>query len=213
MKIKNIIFDFGGVLLNLDYQKTQDAFVGLGVTNFADFYSQTNANPLFGDLEKGLVPADEFYHAFRRQTGHNLETEVIKTAWCAMLLGFRARSFAFLDEIRQQGYKVFLLSNTNAIHFDVFHRMFAEQHPHRAFESYFDYPYYSHLIHQRKPDEAAYEHVLNAEKLVAAETLFVDDTYKNIPPAEAVGMQVCHLHSNGLIEERLAYLLEENPKA
>lgn len=209
MKVKNIVFDFGGVLLNVDYQKTQDAFVALGVTNFEDFYSQTNANPLFADLEKGLIPADEFYHAFRRQTGHNLDRDVIKKAWCAMLVSFRPKSFEFLDQLREKGYKVFLLSNTNAIHFEVFHQMFAEQHPHRSFESYFNMPYYSHLIHERKPDTAAYQYVLDAENLVAEESMFVDDTFKNIPPAQLVGMQVCHLHSNGLIEKELAWLLDD----
>jgi putative hydrolase of the HAD superfamily len=209
MKIKNIIFDFGGVLLNIDYQKTKNAFAELGVTNFDAFYSQTNANPLFADLEKGLIPADEFYYAFERATQLNLERHLIEKAWNAMLLGFRPKSFDFVDQLRENGYKVFLLSNTNAIHFGAFHKMFAEQHPHRSFESYFDYPYYSHLIHQRKPDLAAYQYVLDEQNLVAEETIFVDDTYKNIPPAEELHMQVCHLHTNGIIEERLAWLLED----
>jgi glucose-1-phosphatase len=208
MKIKNIIFDFGGVLLNVDYQKTQDAFVALGVTNFEEFYSQTNANPLFADLEKGLVPANEFYLAFQKATGLHIDRHLVQQAWCAMLINFRPKSFEFLDKLREKGYKIYLLSNTNAIHFDAFHRMFAEQHPHRSFESYFDVPYYSHLIHQRKPDAAAYQFVMDAHNMKPEESLFVDDTYKNIPPAEALGMQVCHLHTNGIIEERLSWLLD-----
>ena len=207
MNIKNIIFDFGGVLLNLDYQKTQDAFVALGVTNFEEFYSQTNANPLFANLEKGLVPPEEFYVAFEKATGLFVDRHLIDKAWCAMLLGFRPKSFEFVDKLREKGYGVYLLSNTNVIHFDAFHRMFAKQHPHRSFESYFDVPYYSHLIHERKPDAAAYQYVLDTHKMLPEETLFVDDTYKNIPPAEALGMQVCHLQTNEIIEDRLAWLL------
>src|SRR6185437_709528 len=108
--IENIIFDLGGVLLDIDYNLTRAAFEKLGVTNFDDMYSQANADKLFQKLETGSIDEEEFYTQLNNSTGMNLSTEEIKEAWNAMLLTFREDSLKFLEQLKGK-YKIFLLSN------------------------------------------------------------------------------------------------------
>ena len=99
-KIENIIFDLGGVILDVDYNLTRAAFEKLGVANFDEMYSQANANKLFQKLETGEIDEAEFYKELNDCTGLHLSTEEIKKAWNAMLLSFREGSLQFLEEIR-----------------------------------------------------------------------------------------------------------------
>src|SRR5437763_1201162 len=119
--IKAIIFDFGGVILNIDYDRTARAFQQLGVNDFNDMYSQKKANPLFKQLEEGKLNEDEFYNAFRRSTHLELTDQQIKFAWNALLLGYREQALHTLKAIKQK-YKLYLLSNTNIIHHTEFNK-------------------------------------------------------------------------------------------
>src|SRR5665213_1837028 len=113
--IENIIFDLGGVLLDIDYNLTRAVFEKLGVTHFDEMYSQANAGKLFQKLETGSIAEEEFYKQLNHSTSMNLSPEEIKEAWNAMLLTFREDSLQFLDQLKGK-YKIFLLSNTNKIH-------------------------------------------------------------------------------------------------
>lgn len=198
--IKAIIFDFGGVILNIDYNKTSKAFADLGVKNFEEMYSQKNANPLFHDLEKGKINEEEFYNAFRTSSQLKLTDQQIKKAWNAILLRYREEALQTLTTIKNK-YRLYLLSNTNSIHHKEFNKIFEDQIGSGSINDYFDKAYYSHEIKLRKPGKDAYQYVLEENNLLPSETLFIDDSIQNIEAAESLGLQTIFLKEGMKIED------------
>ncbi len=198
--IKTIIFDFGGVILNIDYYKTSNAFNNLGVASFDDMYSQKNADHLFSDLEEGKLNEEEFYESFRRSTNFQLTNQKIRDAWNAMLLGYRKEALHTLKSIKHK-YRLFLLSNTNIIHLQAFKKIYKDEVGQACLADYFDKMYYSHEIGFRKPNAEAYEYVLKENNLSPAETLFIDDSIQNIETANTLGLQTIFLKEGVGIED------------
>ncbi|MBC7890447.1 MAG: HAD family phosphatase [Ferruginibacter sp.] len=186
-KIKNIIFDLGGVLLNIDYHKTSGAFKMLGVQQFDELYSQANANLLFEALETGNISEEGFYQSLQQYCRPGTDWQQMQTAWNAILLDFRMESLAVLDVLKDN-YKLFLLSNTNSIHLTAFNQILREQTGKTSLDGYFIKSYYSHIIRMRKPYATTYQWVLNDGNMVAAETLFIDDSINNIKGANEAGI-------------------------
>ena len=186
--IKNIIFDFGGVLFNIDYHLTTRAFLDLGVQNFESLYSQFTANSLFEDLETGKISEADFYKELRSYSGLSLSDQAIEKAWKSMLLSYRIESLQYLETLRPQ-YRLFLLSNTNSIHKRGFEQMLKDALSKPNVDGYFEKAYYSHLIHYRKPYADIYQYVLADGQLVAEESLFIDDSINNIEAAAKLGFK------------------------
>lgn len=198
--IKNILFDLGGVLLNIDYEKTSKAFRDLGVENFDEMYSQLTADPMFRDLEMGRISEDIFYDAMKKAAEDDkLSDEQIREAWCAMLLDFREESLDYLEKLSSK-YRLFLLSNTNIIHLQAFGELYGNNRQNSRFESLFEKAYYSHQIGYRKPNADIFEFVLRENNLEPAETLFIDDSSPNIETAAALGIQTICLKQTEKIE-------------
>jgi FMN phosphatase YigB (HAD superfamily) len=189
--VKTIIFDLGGVLLDIDFKHTNNAFDKLGVHNFELLYSQNHADPFFEDFEKGKITPVEFYEKMRGICGCALPDDSIKDAWNALLVGFPPERLQWFDEISKK-YKVYLFSNTNIIHYQWFVDHFKEVSG-KNFNECFIKPYYSHEMGMRKPDPASFRFVVNEANLDPAETLFIDDTAGNIEAAKGVGLQTIHL--------------------
>ncbi|MEC5147896.1 HAD family phosphatase [Chitinophaga sp. 212800010-3] len=192
--IKNIIFDLGGVILNINYQLTNDAFTNLGVKNFHELYSLFHGSNLFNNLETGHITAQEFVAAMHEHLPGNVTDEQIINAWNAMLLDFPLQRLQLLQQLRQH-YNLYLLSNTNAIHLNAFNKILQESRGIPSLGSFFDKAYYSHLMGCRKPEKESYLMVINENGLIAGETLFVDDLQANIEGANAVGLQTIHLQT------------------
>lgn len=198
--IKNIIFDLGGVLLDIDTGKTNDAFEKLGVPDFKNNYSLYKASPLFDNLEKGNVSEPEFFNAIRQLSNLPLQDADIRDAWNALILDFRMDSLQHLDMLKSR-YSLYLLSNTNSIHHRAFHQSFNEQAGGKSFDGYFTKAYYSHQVGLRKPDKEIYDLVLSDAGIVAGETIFIDDLLKNIEAAAALGMHTHQLLPGERIEK------------
>ncbi len=199
-EIKNIIFDLGGVLLNIDYHKTADAFKMLGVRQFDDLYSQANANHLFEALETGEISEESFYQSIHQYCNPNTTRQQMQTAWNAILLDFRKDSLAVLESLKNK-YNLFLLSNTNSIHLTAFNQKLQEETGKASLNDYFIKSYYSHIIQMRKPYAATYQWVLNDGNMPAAETLFIDDSVNNIKGADDVGIRTHLLLPTERIED------------
>lgn len=197
--IRNIIFDLGGVLLNINFSLTEKAFTELGVKDFSSFFTQFHSNDLFVKLETG-VDEHLFYDDFRAASGLPLSNEQIKDAWNALLLDFRMESIAALPELKGR-YNLYLLSNTNEIHMQEFQRVYSTLFAGSSFDGLFNAAYYSHRIGYRKPNAEAFEFVLNEQGLIAEETLFIDDSINNIEAAQKLGIQTVHLLPGMKIEE------------
>ncbi|MBG9375875.1 HAD family phosphatase [Panacibacter sp. DH6] len=191
-KIKNIIFDLGGIFINIDFKKTEQAFISLGITNFNDYFTQHHASDLFELLETGKISQETFCDLFRSETKTTLTDNEITAAWNALLMDFPSERLEWLDDISKR-YSVYLFSNTNKIHYDAFMDIFAKQAGHKNFNDYFIKAYYSHDIGLRKPYPASFEYILQEQQLQPSETLFIDDTWKNIEGAKGVGLQTIHL--------------------
>ena len=201
--IKNIIFDLGGVLLDIDFKLTTTAFENLGVQNPAALITQFTANDLFQKLEKGLLTDIAFYDEFRVSTHTKLSNLQIQTAWNALLMQYRANSLDYLNTLSNH-YSLYLLSNTNKIHYDSFSETLKKTTTYNSLEGFFTKAYFSHEIHLRKPDKEIFEYVLQDASIQAHETLFIDDTYTNLPEAEALGFKT-HLLTPGEKIEDLNY--------
>lgn len=196
---KAIIFDLGGVLLNIDFKLSEKAFQELGIDNFADFFNQFHSNDLFRRLETGMDD-QLFYDDLRAATGLALTNDQIRDAWNALLLDYRPESVAVLPKLREK-YQLYLLSNTNEIHLQEFQRKYEAWRPGQSFDELFDAAYYSHRIRHRKPNASAFEYVLQKHDLVPAETIFIDDSINNIEAAQQLGIQTIHLQPGMRVEE------------
>ncbi|MEO7960040.1 MAG: HAD family phosphatase [Ginsengibacter sp.] len=198
-KTEAIIFDLGGVILNIDYHLTQKAFEDIGVTDFNHMYSQANADKLFSNLEKGKISETEFYRLLNERTGLQLSHAQIRNAWNAMLLDFREDSLAFINSIKKK-YRLFLLSNTNAIHYNKFCEIYLEKERFSSFESFFEKAWYSFEMGLRKPEDDCYESVLSKNGLNPQRTLFIDDSIQNVDTAARLGLRTVWLKPGMLIE-------------
>ena len=201
---ENIIFDLGGVLLNIDYSKTESAFNDLGFGQFKEMYNQYSANPLFEHLETGRVSNENFYEELIKMSQGTINRNQINQAWNAMLLDFRKQSLAFLKELGKN-HRLFLLSNTNAIHHEAFMKIYASEMGGSSFDSYFIKAYYSHLLGLRKPDKDIFEFIMKDSNLNPQQTLFIDDSYNNIETARDLGF-LTHLLQPG---EKIENLLRD----
>ncbi len=189
----------GAVLIDIDYQQTAKAFEALGVSNFDQQFSQINASKLFEALEMGKISNDDFYAAMQAQMAGPADTTAIQHAWNAILKDFRMESMRFLEKIKSD-YRLFLLSNTNAIHLEEVNAILRRQIGATEVDDYFEKAYYSHKVGMRKPNADIFEYVLADANIVAAETLFVDDTQMNIDTAHRLGFKTHLLLPNQQIE-------------
>lgn len=198
--IEAIIFDLGGVILNIDYNLTRSSFEKTGISHFDDMYSQSTADELFTHLETGKINEDDFYNNFRNCTHSSLFNEQIESCWNAMLLDFREETLMFLDDVKTK-YRTFLLSNTNIIHYKKFDKIYRAKKRAHDFDAFFEKAYYSFKMGLRKPDADCYNFVLQQNNLVPGTTLFIDDTEKNVETAGGLGMQTIWLKKPINIEE------------
>lgn len=199
-KLEAIIFDLGGVILNIDYNLTSKAFVKAGVRNFDEMYSQSEADDLFQHLETGKISEDSFFKELNKKAGLDLPANEIENAWNSMLLTFREKSLEFLKKIKPK-YKIFLLSNTNHIHLKELKNIYHNKPREFSFEKYFDKAYYSCEMGLRKPNADVYNFVLEENDLDPAKTLFVDDSIQNVEAAKLSGLQTILLPAGKNIED------------
>lgn len=190
--IQNIIFDLGGVLLNLDIQKTEDAFTQMGVKNFRDLFALGHAASFFKEYEVGTINDDEFITALQNLAGLQSQREAVIAGWNAMLRDFPTERIELLIRLKKK-YRLFLFSNTNAIHLSAFQQTYSSAFGGNLLDDLFEKAWYSHKINLRKPDTRAFEYILNDKQLLPHQTLFIDDALVNVEGARATGIQGYHL--------------------
>ena len=194
--IRNIVFDLGNVIINIDPDLTLQKTREFGVTNFDEMYTIMRQSDLFDRLDTGKISLPEFRDAIRAYTKIHLTDQQIDDAWCAMLLDFPEENAELLRKLRAKGYKLYLLSNTNEMHIAHYTEYLKQRFGCDLLSELFDRTFYSHEIGYRKPNREAYEYVLKAEGLKPAETLFIDDLEHNVIGARKTGIQAYH-HPKG----------------
>lgn len=201
MKLKNtfpqnitsIVFDFGGVVMDVDLLRTVEAFVNMGVSGISAEETQVGSGTFFEENERGAFTREEFWQKLRERAPvlNQYSDEDLHKAWDALLGDFDPKRIELLRTLRS-GYRIFLLSNTNEPHRETFLRRFAEQIG-GDMNALFEEAFYSDILGCVKPDHEIFEKVQEAAALVPAETLFIDDNPKNVAAARECGWHAYHL--------------------
>ncbi|MCR9172425.1 MAG: HAD family phosphatase [bacterium] len=201
-EFENIIFDFGGVIINIDYQATINAFKNLGISDFDSLYSQAQQSDLFDAIETGRISPQHFINGILDLLPSGVTPNQVVHAWNAMILDIPKGRIDFLSELRQT-HNIFLLSNTNSIHIDKALREWksvSSVNIHTVFKKV----YLSHEMGMRKPDVKIFEQVCSEQKLIPAKTLFIDDSLQHVKGARATGLTAHHLLPHESIQSVLS---------
>lgn len=194
--IKNIIFDFGNVLFDLDLPAIEREFRVLWGDHFEQARANLGRDRIFELYETGGLSTVEFVEAIRFAGPSPLEEEQVVQAWNAIFIGMPRHRFDLLLRLRQQ-YNVFLLSNINALHEEWIAGYMVREHGIHDYEMhYFDGVYFSHLIRLRKPERDIYEYILADAEIQASESVFFDDLEINVEAARQAGIHA-FLHPAG----------------
>ncbi len=187
-KIENIILDYGNVIFMIDFQKSQQAFTQLGISNVDEIFAHSGQIELFDDFDKGIISPAQFRDGIRDLTkNNNLTDEQIDQAWNALLLGVPEGKHELLIQLNNK-YRTFLLSNNNAIHYDYCMKHIHDKYGVEDNTGFFEQAYYSHLMSMRKPNADIFEYVLEKHNLEPDKTLFIDDSPQHLRTAAALGL-------------------------
>jgi len=187
IKYDNIIFDLGGVLLNIDYHKTIDEFKKLGIAKFEKLFTQLNQHAVFDRFDRGEISFAAFRKTIITESGVNIPEKPFSKAWNAMLLDFPEERMALLERLKRT-HRIFLLSNTNAPHIAAFNQYMKKAGLYQRFIKVFEKRYYSFETGMRKPKKRIFDLVLNENNLNKAKTLFIDDSYQHVEGALKAGI-------------------------
>ncbi len=191
MAIRNIIFDLGGVLLNIDFDLTRKAFETLGYSEMSKLFGLGKAAGFVEDYELGKIDDETFIREVKATSSADASDEAVIAAWNALLLDFPQPRVHILQRLSAK-FNLYLFSNTNPLHVRHFEPAFEEKYGYEL-SSLFRKIYYSHEIGHRKPYAASYEYILKDAGIAAEETLFVDDAENNIEGAAAAGLHTLHI--------------------
>lgn len=190
--IKNIIFDFGGIIYDIDFKLSNKEFEKFGISNLESLYFQAQETKLFEKLEKAEISPADFYAEIRNISGKNVSNENIISAWNALLIGYKRERIELLELLKTK-YRTFLLSNSNIIHYKHYLAQLQDEYGYQDFSELFERAYFSHDLGMKKPDYEIYDFVLSENNLKPNETLFIDDSKANIEAAEKLGIQTYFL--------------------
>ena len=201
--VKSIIFDLGGVIIQLDQPRTDQALAQLSGISPEGFRAlAAEKQSFFQAFERGEVEEEAFLPELQQLLKTSASIDTLQEAWNAMLLELPAQNQQTLRELGTQ-YRLFMLSNTNEIHIAEVHKRLKAVGGMEDFSPLFEEVFYSQRIGARKPEERAFRLILEKHGLSAAETLFVDDNQENIKGAARLGLQTWHYPLNRLLEHAI----------
>ncbi|MCQ2225415.1 MAG: HAD family phosphatase [Paludibacteraceae bacterium] len=186
--IKNLIFDFGGVLIDADLEGAIRNFQALGMENISEYLNLYRQNGLFLDLEDGTKNRQEFNDAFREITGKSATDQEIEAAWLSIVERVDMDKLRYLEELRKH-YKVYLLSNINPHVYD-WANSSSFSSLGKPLPDYFDIAFASYQLKMTKPSPEIFQYVIDQTGLSPEETIFVDDGTRNVETARLMGFHV-----------------------
>ena len=190
----NLLFDFGGVIINIDYQRTLDAMRGLHRHGSTIEFTQAAQSELFDQMETGRLTPQEFRAGLRATYELQATDDELDAAWNAMLLDVPTERLALIAELRAQGYQTALLSNTNQIHIEQINHVLRAQYGfEHGIADCLDRVFYSQQVGLRKPGEEIFRHALREMNWKAEETLFIEDSFQHIETARRLGLHTLFL--------------------
>ncbi|MDT8309190.1 MAG: HAD family phosphatase [Bacteroidales bacterium] len=190
--IHDIIFDFGGVIYDINFMHGAAAFINLGIDDFENMYSRAINTGIFDLYEKGAISSSRFRDALREISGLQHTGQQIDDAWNAILTGFVTERIHLIEKVKNH-YNIHLLSNTSEIHYRKFLKEFQEQYGYPDFEALFMHVWISFKMGMRKPSEEIFRFIIKQSKFTPASTLFIDDNLENVVAARRVGINSYYL--------------------
>ena len=190
--IKNIIFDFGGVIIPVDPLAFAAGLMDLGCKDILSLHEHFSREQVYVRFEKGELSPEEFRQMLRNRLSQPATDEQIDRTWNLILGEIPPHRVRFLEALKSR-YRTFLLSNTNKIHYDHYQGQFCKTYGYPSLDSLFEKAYYSFQLRLYKPDPAIFEFVLNDSGLKPEETIFIDDFHTNVEAAGKLGLQTIHL--------------------
>jgi len=188
MLIKNIIFDLGAVVINIDYEGPAKLLKEMGIHNFEDIYGKAKQLQLFDKFEKGSLPPNEFRRELKKLFKTDFNDREIDRIWNAVILDFPPETIKLILNLKKQ-YRTFLLSNTNIIHYELYTKDLYDKFNALTWDILFEKAYFSFEMGMRKPDLEIYKKVISDNNLNPLETVFIDDLLINIEGAQKCGLQ------------------------
>lgn len=205
--IKTIAFDLGGVIITIDQPQAISRFKEIGATQVEDYLNPYTQTGIFGDLEHGLISAEEFRIALGELMGKEFTYEQCAYAWQGYAKDVPQRNLDIVMRLRQEGYRVVLLSNTNPYMMDwaMSPAFDGKGHP---LSYYFDHCYLSYQLKKMKPSEDIFREVLRQEQTFPGEVLFVDDGPRNVAAASQIGFRTfCPENGSDWTEEIYKFIV------
>lgn len=202
MKVKNIILDFGGVIIDVDYHRVAESFRKSGAEEFENLYSKKEQAVFFDDFEKGSITDEQFRDKLRKYLPEGITDDQIDTAWNSMVNSIPQARMDFLHELKKK-YRLFLLSNTNSIHTRYFTAKLSVRFGERCLEKIFEKIYLSFQVGMRKPDAEIFNKVMSENNLSYEETVFIDDSIQHVEGAWRAGLTALHLDLTKTVLEKL----------
>jgi len=190
--IKNVIFDLGGVIMDLDFSQTFNAFQALSGQDFREVFNKAKQYEFVSAYETGKISSHDFRNNVREALNIDVTDQEIDTAWNAMLIGFPIEHINFVKEVKK--YKrTFILSNTNEIHKRAAEQILGNTESGLNWNALAEKAYFSHIMGDRKPNTSIFRTVLSENNLQANETLFIDDSPQHVEEAKNTGIHAIHL--------------------
>jgi glucose-1-phosphatase len=189
--VKNIIFDLGGVIMDIDVKQTMNAFSKLGLKNIHEYFGHGFAASFFSDHEAGRISDEDFLQEIKNLLHEEVSHGQLVDAWNALLLEFPPDRITLLKELKSK-YRLFLYSNTNAIHYSKFSEIYRKTFS-GELEDLFEKAYFSHVLGHRKPEITGFELIIAENGLNPKTTLFVDDALINVEGAIKAGLKGLYL--------------------
>lgn len=183
-RVNTLIFDLGGVLVDLAPERTLTEFAILANRPIAEISAIYTMHPCFYAFETGRIGEEEFRNSVRSIFNLKTSDAEIDRCWNAMLVGIPQEKLVMLTRLKDQ-FTTHVLSNTNSIHLNYINDVILKG---QVLDTYVHHAYYSHLLGMRKPDREIFEYVLHAHSLIPEQTLFMDDNADNIHAAKALGI-------------------------
>ena len=208
--IKDIVFDFGGVLTTIDTERALSRFKALGVANPADYINSYCQKGPFFALENGDISADEFCAELGVLCQRTISYDDAKFAWCGFITEVHVEYLEFLQHLRPQ-YRLSVLSNTNPF-IQAWARSPQFTPCSKSLDDYFDMLFLSYCMKCSKPGEEIYRKMLADGSMNASETLFIDDSDKNLEAASRVGIKTLKVANGEDWREKLTEYLEQDKK-
>ena len=197
-KIKNIIFDLGGVVLDIDEGIIVKELEKMGI-NVKKLFHSEEFNDVMSKFDTGIYTTPTFRKRMKALIGQEKMTDQrFDAIWNSMILDIPRERIEAIEKVKKH-YKIFLMSNSNVIHYDLYVRDLQLRFGYNEFDELFNKSYFSFAEHLEKPDPRFFELILDLEGLLPEETLFIDDTAENIKVAKSLGIHTYHIRRDELV--------------